>query len=189
MRELSVNLGQFFFISKKRKIGLVYQLDLCYHKMKTFSFFVVRVRVNHRRMCRQMKRIFIILLFLLLVVGCEMRESTLSLADVTEYLDSQGIELTEVEEADIHDDFAFNKTLMDVDPTLYWVNEEEKLSIYVFSSSSEMEEGIEDFENKTATASLVPHEMYAINNLLIFYVYSGGTQDPDIDAVIRGIEE
>ena len=135
-----------------------------------------------------MKSFFVVISFLLLGVGCGTRESTLSLADATEHLDSQGIELTEVEEADIHDDFAFNETLMDVDPTLYWVNEEEKLSIYVFSSSSEMEEGIEDFENKTATASLVPHEMYAINNLLIFYVYSGGTQDPDIDAAIRGIE-
>src|SRR5690625_4368025 len=134
-----------------------------------------------------MKQIVAMLLFVLIIGGCTTKESSLLLADAMDLFKNHEIELIEIDQID--PDYAFNKTLNRVKPTLFSVNDQQILSIYVFPSHSDVDMGIEDFENKTATADLEIHEIYIIDNLLFFYILRGYPINPAIVTAIKRIQQ
>src|SRR5690625_3404088 len=133
-----------------------------------------------------MKTIVAILLFVLMIGGCATKESSL-LSDAMDLFRENEIQLIEIDQID--PDYAFNKTLNGVKPTLFSVNDQQILSIYVFSSHSDVDAGVEVFENKTATATLEIHEIYIIDNLLFFYILRGYPINPAIVTAIKRIQQ
>ncbi len=48
--------------------------------------------------------------------------------------------------------------------------EGETLSVYIFSSTHDLEKGIQKFEEQTATYDLVEYKVYEMHNVLVFCV-------------------
>src|SRR5699024_3887979 len=117
---------------------------------------------------------------------CSTKNASLSLANVVDSLNEDGIHFTEIN--DIDPDYAFKKVLNDVNPTLFSVNNNQMLSIYVFSSNAGVDAGIKEFENKTATADLEPYERYSIDNVLIFYILKEVPKNTDVVTAIERIQ-
>src|SRR5690625_4496323 len=134
-----------------------------------------------------MKTIVAILLFVLMIGGCATKESSLLLSDAMDLFRENEIQLIEIDQID--PDYAFNKTLNGVKPTLFSVNDQQIVSIYVFSSHSDVDAGIEVFENKTATATLEMHERYVIDNLLVFYILREHPIDPANVTAIKKMQK
>jgi hypothetical protein len=63
----------------------------------------------------------------------------------------------------------FIQKLNGITPEVYNVKGH-TLSLYVFSSKSDRENGLERFEEKTATAEVGEHRAYQLNNILVFYL-------------------
>lgn len=133
-----------------------------------------------------MKRIISLFVLILILVGCSAKTSTFSLVDAVDRVETQDINLVKID--DIDPEFPFYQNLVGVDPAVFSVNDNQSLSIYVFESSSEVEEAVEEFEEKAATGTLADHERYEINNLLIFYILDGESPDTDVIDGIESIE-
>lgn len=118
---------------------------------------------------------------MLLLVGCtndiekevsqengdiaEIAEKVLSIDDVVAVLEAEGITS---EETTINEINVFQRELVEVKPQVYTLDKG-TLSIYVFPSTKEPEQGEKEFEQATATASLEPYEKYVRSNVLLFY--------------------
>ncbi|MFS0862174.1 hypothetical protein AB3M96_05615 [Fredinandcohnia sp. 179-A 10B2 NHS] len=63
------------------------------------------------------------------------------------------------------------------------------LSIYVFPSSKEREQGKEEFEQATAAASLEPYEEYVSSNVLLFYTEGSDQTAGKIKSAIEKISD
>lgn len=108
-------------------------------------------------------------LLVVLLVGCHSShfpsEENVTLKEVENAISQQGFRL---EKADLPSDNVFRLELNDVSPAVHRLKGS-TLSIYIFESIIAREEGIEDFEEKTATAEVVRHERFKIGNALVFY--------------------
>lgn len=135
-----------------------------------------------------MKRFILLISFLLVTVGCSTKESLLALEDAINHLNLSGIELNEVEILEVHENHALDVILNDVEPVFFYVNSNQLFTIWVFPSQSDLELGLEEFESKTATATLASHQKYYLDNLLLIYSFEGQALEPDIDKAIRGIK-
>ncbi|NLP52479.1 hypothetical protein HC179_17430 [Bacillus sp. RO1] len=91
----------------------------------------------------------------------------MSVEEVVEVLTEQGFILEKNEDLSIKSVFA--QELNGVTPEVYLL-EGNMLSLYVFPTSKERAEGIVEFGEKTATMNLIDHQIYGINNILVFYV-------------------
>ncbi|QGR00131.1 hypothetical protein EHS13_16845 [Paenibacillus psychroresistens] len=83
-----------------------------------------------------------------------------------------------------------NVFLMDLNngtPETYTINENQLISIYVYSSNKEVKKGLKDFEDKTATASVVIHSKYEIANALLFYVKEDAFKDERVEEIVKGL--
>ncbi|MGM0879637.1 MAG: hypothetical protein ACQEXQ_01175 [Bacillota bacterium] len=89
------------------------------------------------------------------------------------------------EEPDLHPESVFSRAYNDVTPRRFVIDKNQKISIYVYTSSKEVRKGIKDFENKTAAADVVPHTIYQIANVLIFYVADESFKDERVDLVVE----
>jgi hypothetical protein len=119
------------------------------------------------------------LLFLVLIISvigaCSQQETEENPTEVKNYtleevetiITEQGIEL--VKETDLPSNNVFIQELNGITPEVYDVKGH-TLSVYVFSSASDREKGIQRFEEKTGTAEVVEHKAYEMNNILVFYV-------------------
>ncbi|MCR8848449.1 hypothetical protein NQ095_08555 [Rossellomorea sp. SC111] len=119
------------------------------------------------------------LLFLVLVISvigaCSQQKEKdnpsdmkhITLEDVGTVITDQGFELEK--ETDLPRVNVFIQELNGITPEVYNVKAN-TLSVYVFPSASDREKGIQRFEEKTATAELVEHKAYEMNNILVFYV-------------------
>lgn len=134
-----------------------------------------------------MKKFVSLILVLIILGGCTAKETTslLILQDAITFFEEKGVKLVEVE---MDDDYAFSKALIGIKPTFFRVNENHIISIYVFNSPEDVANGIAEFEDKTATAALTPYEKYAVNNVLIFYIPEGGTNDPHISDTLKKMQ-
>ena len=91
----------------------------------------------------------------------------ITLEEVETVITEQGFELDK--ETDLPSGNVFIQELNGITPEVYNAKGN-TLSVYVFSSASDREKGIQRFEEKTATAEVVEHKAYEINNILVFYV-------------------
>ncbi|WP_339148929.1 MULTISPECIES: hypothetical protein [unclassified Sutcliffiella] len=73
----------------------------------------------------------------------------------------------------------FIQELNGITPRVYSL-EGNTLSIYVFPSSTERSEGIQEFDEKTATMELIEHKAYGISNALMFYVSDEEKKQKDL---------
>ncbi|WP_442600144.1 hypothetical protein [Neobacillus sp. D3-1R] len=90
----------------------------------------------------------------------------ISLKDLETVIKEQGFEL---EKMDLPSDNVFIKELNGIVPEVYNL-EDNTFSVYVFPSASDRGKGIQRFEEMTATAEVIKHKAYGINNILVFYV-------------------
>ncbi|MBB6451692.1 hypothetical protein HNQ94_000113 [Salirhabdus euzebyi] len=107
-----------------------------------------------------------------------------TLKEVETAITEQGLEL---EEPDLPSGNAFIQELNDVSPKAYFIDER-TLSIYEFPTVQAREKGMEDFEEKTATMRLVPHETYTNKNILVFYVEGNEETNNKIKTAITELE-
>ncbi|WP_205825376.1 hypothetical protein [Bacillus sp. RO1] len=111
-----------------------------------------------------------LLALLALLASCSAQNSMvdpMSVEEVVEVLTEQGFILEKNEDLSIKSVFA--QELNGVTPEVYLL-EGNMLSLYVFPTSKERAEGIVEFGEKTATMNLIDHQIYGINNILVFYV-------------------
>ena len=80
------------------------------------------------------KRIAVLAILCLIAIGCDVQESKLTLENAINHLNSQGIEIVEVEVNEVHENHALDIILNDVKPNFFYVKVEQLLTIWVFSS-------------------------------------------------------
>ncbi|AJY74040.1 hypothetical protein [Paenibacillus beijingensis] len=133
------------------------------------------------------KSLLTLMAICLVIVGCQTVSSThekiLSSAQILDLFEKPGIQLTEP--TGLHPENVFLRTLNEVSPQAFTINEGQLISIYVYPSSREAKKGIKDFEEKTAAASVVPHNRYQVANVLLFYVTEGSPDDKRIELVVE----
>lgn len=117
------------------------------------------------------------LLFFVLIISflgaCSQQSEELSISktpDIT--LDEVETSITEqglaLEKADLPSGNVFIQELNGVKPKAYFIDGA-TLSIYIFPKVETREQGMDDFEEKTATASLEQHKTFTVQNVLVFY--------------------
>ncbi|MDC3414680.1 hypothetical protein NC797_06755 [Aquibacillus sp. 3ASR75-11] len=116
--------------------------------------------------------IFLIVVSLLLI-GCtessdEIKIEGLKLDTVISSIKEQGIQLELISQENNSGDSIFQEKLNGIEPTTYSTSSG-RLYIYVFPSEGSLEEGIRQFEQKTADLELILHGQYQVKNILIFY--------------------
>ncbi|EDL66532.1 hypothetical protein [Bacillus sp. SG-1] len=121
------------------------------------------------------KKLLFLVLFISFMGACSQQETEgtpsekkgITLEDVETKIAEQGFELDK--NTDLPSENVFIQELNGITPEVYNL-EGNTLSVYVFSSASDRGKGIQRFEEITATADVVEHKAYGINNILVFYV-------------------
>lgn len=121
------------------------------------------------------KKLLFLVLFISFMGACspQVAERTpsetndITLKDVETVIAEQGFEVDK--NIDLPSENVFIQELNGITPEVYNL-EGNTLSVYVFSSASDRGKGIQRFEDITATADVVEHKAYGINNILVFYV-------------------
>ncbi|BCB05132.1 hypothetical protein KH172YL63_32650 [Bacillus sp. KH172YL63] len=91
----------------------------------------------------------------------------ITVEQVTDALTEDGLHIEET--SDVEEDNVFIQDLNGVTPELYELDGD-LVSVYVFSSASDREEGMKQFEEMTANHDLVNYRAYSKQNVLVFYV-------------------
>ncbi len=91
---------------------------------------------------------------------------SITLEEVETALQEQDLEL---KEADLPENNVFIRELNGVSPKAYSL-EGMTLSIYIFQSTDDRQEGMEAFKEANASASLEPYKTFTVHNVLVFYV-------------------
>lgn len=134
-----------------------------------------------------MKKIIITLLSMFfIIIGCKNDEEIIMSTQIKDLFEKHGVQLSVPTE--LHPENVFLRTLNDVTPETFTMNESQLISIYVYSSNKEAEKGLKDFEDKTAVASVVHHSKYQIANVLLFYVPEASSIDERVDLVIEDMK-
>ena len=128
-----------------------------------------------------MRRVFIILIFVLVLTACQVQTANITLDDVIVSLENQHIT---VEETRTSNDNIFNKKLNGIKPN-YYTLQDKSLLIYIFDSEEDRKKGLKDFQKQTESMNIVSHGIYEVKNVLIFYVYE---MDLD-DSIEEGIQQ
>ncbi|MDQ8738705.1 hypothetical protein [Paenibacillus sp. LHD-38] len=105
------------------------------------------------------------------------------MAQIKDLFENHGVSM--LEEPGLHPESVFSRAYNDVTPRRFVIDENQKISIYVYTSSEEVRKGIKDFEKKTAAADLSPYTIYQIANVLIFYVADESFKDERVDMVVE----
>lgn len=113
----------------------------------------------------------IILCVLLLLVSCQPQNTNES-SHITEEEIVSALMKNEVnlEKAQISKENIFGSKLNMVKPAVYKINDKE-LYIFEFNTEEALRKGLKEFDDQTATISLVSHSVFKKWNLLIFYVH------------------
>lgn len=136
-----------------------------------------------------MKKIMITLLAMCFInTGCMNNEKTITSTQIKDLFERQGIPLAEPTR--LHPDSVFLMTLNSVTPEPFLINDEQLISIYIYSSSAGVKKGIKNFEDNTATADVVAHGRYQVANVLIFYNYEGShtPKDERVEMVVKDLK-
>lgn len=130
-----------------------------------------------------MKRFTILLMVLVsLLTACYSIESDASVNQVISTLKKQKIILKEIK---LSKKSIFGMKLNGVKPSSYELDGK-KFLIYIFQSSQEREEGVEDFYKKTENSNTVSYKKYEVKNMLFFYIFEKNL-DKKIDGKIQTI--
>ncbi|GIN86574.1 hypothetical protein J6TS2_29600 [Heyndrickxia sporothermodurans] len=115
-----------------------------------------------------MKRFTILLMVLVsLLTACHSIESDASVNQVLSTFKKQKIILKEIKSSKKS---IFGMKLNGVKPSSYELDGK-KFLIYIFQSSKEREEGVDDFYKKTENSNTVSYKKYEVKNMLFFYIF------------------
>ncbi len=112
------------------------------------------------------KPFVILVLSFVLVVGCKSNHH-ISLDQVITSLEENQLGL---EKKFIGFNSYFTMRLNGIRPALYEINEN-LVSIYIFSSQKESDEGLFEFQKNTEAVNLASFKSYQNKNVLVFFVY------------------
>jgi hypothetical protein len=87
--------------------------------------------------------------------------------DVVKVLEENGVRLVEAESSTVS---IFGSKLKNVHPGSYTLDEK-PFFIFEFENEKDLEKGLSEFEEKTATMDLVSSSMFRKRNILIFFVH------------------
>ncbi|MER2007113.1 MAG: hypothetical protein ABS939_06635 [Psychrobacillus sp.] len=128
-----------------------------------------------------MRRVCIILIFVLVLTACQVQAANITLNDVIVSLENQHLD---VEETSKSKDKIFNNKLNGIKPNNYTL-QDKSLLIYIFDSEENRKKGLKDFQKQTESMNTVSHGVYEVKNVLIFYVY-----EKDLDnSIEEGIQQ
>ncbi|WP_246066962.1 hypothetical protein [Paenibacillus koleovorans] len=128
----------------------------------------------------------VLLLMCFISTGCTTDEILITSDQIKKSFETYGIPLIKPE--GLSPEYVFLRTLQDVKPETYTINQNQLISFYVYSSSQETEKGLKEFEDKTATALVVPHTKFQIANVLFYYVHNGFPKDERVEEIIEGLK-
>ncbi|TCM93242.1 hypothetical protein EV294_107193 [Paenibacillus sp. BK033] len=126
----------------------------------------------------------VVLLMCFITTGCKKDELIITSEQIKTSFESKDIQLFEPQE--LSPENVFIKTLNNVRPEFYAINENQLISFYIYSSHQEAEKGLKDFEESTAATDLVKHSEYQIANVLLFYQYA--TKDERVEEIMKRLE-
>lgn len=133
------------------------------------------------------KKIIFYVLIISVLSACsqqDAKEEPITLEEVETAITEQGLVLNK---ADLPSENAFIQELNGVSPKAYFIDGA-TLSLYVFSSVDVREKGMDDFEEKTATAELVAHKTYTNKNILVFYELGNEESHIKLNSAINDLD-
>ncbi|WP_391117388.1 hypothetical protein [Psychrobacillus sp. L3] len=125
--------------------------------------------------------IFLLMVFLL--IGCQVTDSnTITLEETLSSFEEQEMSLID---SKVNDKNIFVMKLNGVRPSVYELDGK-MLSVYIYDSTKERENGLEDFRKKTELANLISYKVYEVKNVILFYVYEKNLNS-EIDSKIQNV--
>ncbi|MFB9326575.1 hypothetical protein ACFFSY_11680 [Paenibacillus aurantiacus] len=129
-----------------------------------------------------MIKMWLLLALCFALTGCDEQPNLITLEQVKDSFDREGIPL--IPAPDLAPKSIFRMTLSGVAPEGFAVNGDQLVSVYILNSAKEVEKAVQQFENKTAAASVVDHERYEVGSVLIFYNAEGAFKDKRVTQAV-----
>lgn len=120
-----------------------------------------------------------------LITGCKNEEKTITTSQIKDMFSKYGIQL--LDPVELNPTSVFSKAYSNVMPERFDIDENQSISIYMYSSSKEAKEGIKDFEKMTAAADVTQHTIYQIANVFIFYVADESFKDQRVEFITEDL--
>jgi hypothetical protein len=125
---------------------------------------------------------FILLIFLL--TACQVNDpNAITLEEVLSSFEEQQLSL---KKSKVNKNHIFGMKLNGIRPSAYKLDGK-KILVYIYDSSDEREQGLEDWREKTASMDTVSFKIYEVNNVLLFYVYEEEILNSEIDSKIQSV--
>ncbi|WP_054957514.1 hypothetical protein [Paenibacillus dakarensis] len=131
------------------------------------------------------KMMMVVFLMCLIITGCTDDEIIVTSARIIDSFERHGIQLSK--QTNTNSESVFSRTYNHVSPERYLLDDKQSISIYIFTSSKEAKKGLKDFEDKTATADVVPHRKYQAANILLFHVADDAFEDERVKFVMESL--
>jgi hypothetical protein len=125
---------------------------------------------------------FILLVFLLTV--CQVNDpNAIRLEEVLSSFEEQQLSL---KKSKVNRNHIFGMKLNGIRPSANEIDGK-RILVYIYDSSDEREQGLEDWRKKTASMDTVSFKIYEVNNVLLFYVYEEEILNSEIDSKIQSV--
>ena len=125
---------------------------------------------------------FISLFFLL--TACQASDpNAITLEEVLSSFEEQQLSL---KKSKVNKNHIFGMKLNGIRPSAYELDGK-KILVYIYDSSDEREQGLEDWREKTASMDTTSFKIYEVNNVLLFYVYVEEILNSEIDSKIQNV--
>jgi hypothetical protein len=125
---------------------------------------------------------FILLVFLLTV--CQVNDpNAIRLEEVLSSFEEQQLSL---KKSKVNRNHIFGMKLNGIRPSANEIDGK-RILVYIYDSSDEREQGLEDWREKTASMDTVSFKIYEVNNVLLFYVYEEEILNSEIDSKIQSV--
>ncbi|GMK37815.1 hypothetical protein PCCS19_08690 [Paenibacillus sp. CCS19] len=127
-------------------------------------------------------RLAVILFSFVLLSACSSPSTaqTLTLEQITAAFEDENLQL---HTANANPANIVEQGINDVRPSVYTLNDSDKIYLFIFDSEADRKQGREDFYNRPV--DFAAHTAYEVNNVLVLLFYGGEELDEDTDASIR----
>ncbi|MDQ0195490.1 hypothetical protein [Paenibacillus wynnii] len=133
-----------------------------------------------------MRMVIAVLMVCFFITGCRNDEMKISSAQIIDSFASQEIKLQK--QTETNPNSVFSRAYNDVTPEEYLIDENQSISLYIYSSSKEAIKGLKDFEFHTEAADVVPHRIVQVANVLLFHIADDANQDDRVHLVMESLQ-
>ncbi|SEO76220.1 hypothetical protein [Paenibacillus sp. OV219] len=131
--------------------------------------------------------ILIALTVSVILPGCsKVNERHFTLAEIQDIFDQQGVQLVQKGD-DAAPNSVFAQASNGVAPSIYTIGNEQQdpsVFIYIYPSMAAASDGVNAFNDKTATADLIANKRYHFANVVLFYIKGDPSYEQDIDQMV-----